>query len=121
MAREGHIPLTEKAEKAVKAYMESRFGYYGVAGYKLQPVDEDKLRYEQELDLQGLGIFRHALSRCWFRFQVRTLVKGANEVGQRHIITPGLRYEHFDGGSNGHDLNVRLTVWDDGKILEDYR
>jgi hypothetical protein len=116
--------FNEKQIEAVKDYLEKRFGCYGVAGYKLEMKKTERLTYqycfEQELEPRGLGIFRHALEKCWLSVEVWEMDVEENEVGHRHLVCPGLHYQHVGGGTNGCDMNVKFYVSDDGRITEVY-
>jgi hypothetical protein len=117
--------LTEKQTDAIKHYLASRLGSYGIREYQFETKETPRLTFdysiEQVLESNALGIFRHALKKCTFSAEVWGITPEENEVGHRHLVIGTLDYEHIDGGSNGCKLNIQFFVTDDGKIIEDYR
>jgi len=114
-----------KQIEAVKDYLEKRFGCYTIAGYKLEINKTDRYtfqyQFKQTLGKSALGIFRHALKECLFVAKVWELDVQEDEVGHRHLIEIGLEYEHFGGGTNGCDLDIKFYVTSEGKIFEIYK
>ena len=115
------ILANKKQIEAIKNYIASRFASYGIVEYKFEIEETDRLTYgqriSQEIELKYLGIFRHALKKCTLNIEVWR----RDGDSRSNICSVGLRYEHFDGGSNGCNIECTLIVDTDGNIVEKYR
>ena len=115
--KQEEIVLNEKQQEAVAKYLGSRFAVYGIKRYELKyeltPRFTCKAIFSQEIPKKFLGIFKHALKSCVFEAKVWTL-----SVQGLLLIQCHLAYEHINGGSNGCELDVELTVDKDAEICE---
>lgn len=111
----------EKQIESIKDYISKRFGIYGVVGYKLKVEETPKLTYgqviSQDIELNSLGIFKHALKSCSLKVQVWR----REEDSSYNHCSMGLSYHHFGGGSNGCDIECSFNVDVDGDIVEKYK
>ena len=118
MTTKTKIKFTDEQKDIVRKYLGQRLGCYGVMGYKLELKETPKYTYSyifiQELDTKNLGLFNHALKKCLFTAEV-----WCSE--HSHFIQCHLNYEHFNGGSNGCDLNIQFMIAQDGQIIEKYK
>lgn len=110
--------LNSKQRTGIEKYLESRFFQYGVKWfqfeYKETPEYTFKALFSQKLPLNGLGIFRHALSSCTFEAKVWI------SKDSLPLICCHLSYHHITGGSNGCDVGVNLFVNSEGEVVENY-
>lgn len=115
------ILASKKQIEVIKDYIAKRFASYGVVVYKFEVEETPRLTYgqriSQEIELKYLGIFRHALKKCTLRIEIWR----RGEDIKSNICSVKLSYEHFDGGSNGCDIECTLVVDIDGNIVEKYR
>lgn len=115
------ILANKKQIEAIKEYVTSRFAVYGIVGYKLEIEETPRLTYgqriSQEIELNSLGIFKHALKKCTLNIEVWRRDKDS----RTNICSVRLRYEHLSGGTNGCDIGCTLIADTDGNIVEKYK
>ena len=111
--------LTDVQEQAMVKFVAQRLGSYGINWYNFDKTEDkhlDRFEYTQEIPLKntGLGIFKHALKKCTL------IVDGyfSESDNKATGVRTRLRYEHFNGGSNGCDLDFTFMLYSDGKIIE---
>ena len=115
--KEEYIPINKAQKTAVQDYLQSRLGIYGVHNYDFEWSRHDNVSYkesaEQEILPKHLGIMTHMIKKCVL------IIKVWNEEQEMKNISISLQYEHKpDGGSNGHDTDIKLIVHPDGRIYE---
>jgi len=115
------ILANKKQIEAIEDYIAKRFASYGIVEYRFEVEETSRLTYgqrlSQEIDLKYLGIFRHALKKCTLYLEVWR----REEDTRSNVCSVRLSYEHFNGGSNGCDIDCTLIVDIDGNIVEKYR
>lgn len=115
------LTLTDKQIDSIREYVSQRFGIYGIKDYNFEiketPCSSYGMEIKQEIPSNGLGIFKHALTKCFFT--VRVWRRNAEE--QNNYCDVHLNYEHVSGGSNGCEINCNFLIHEDGKIIEKYR
>ena len=115
------ILANKKQIEAIKDYVAIRFASYGIANYKFEAKETPRFTYgqtiSQEIELKYLGIFKHALKKCILYIEIWR----REEFSNFNTCSVRLSYEHFDGGSNGCDIECTLIVAIDGDIVEKYR
>ena len=115
------LVANEKQIKSIKDYVSKRFGIYGVVSYKLKVEETPRLTYgqriSQDIELNSLGIFKHALKNCALKIEVWRRDKDSSI----NSCSIGLSYNHFDGGSNGCNIECFLNVDLECRVFEKYR
>lgn len=115
------ILANKKQLDAVKDYITKRFASYGIVGYKLKVEETPRLTYGQriwqEIELNSLGIFQHALKKCELKIEIWRRDKDSVV----NTCSVGLSYEHFNGGTNGCDIDCTLIVNIEGDVIEKYK
>jgi hypothetical protein len=103
--------MSKESLKRISDYLETRLGIYGVRSYAFKWEaglrNPDYVYGEVSIDKQFFGIFSHAMTSCTLNVSVWTgkLV----ETGVVSINV-SVSYEHVGGGSNGHELDIRLQM-----------
>lgn len=107
--------LNKKQKEAVGKYIESRLGIYDIYSYNFKWEDVEGMIYEaiaeQEVKIQHLGIAKHMIKKCFLSLRVY------GEEYPKKIRTH-LDYEHPNGGSNGHEMDITLLIHGDGRVYE---
>ena len=115
--------ITEKEYQAIKTYLSSRLGAFGILDYEFEYEETPKhkqARITQTIKNKTLGIFQFALSECVLNVTIWSLDKKEGQVNQVNLCDVGLSYSHIDGGSNGCKTNIKFYSDNDGKITEKY-
>jgi len=110
MTKDEIVETTEEQISAIKTYIASRLGVYGINDYDFN-YEKDNKKYIvliQDVQMKNSGIFKHIIKNCSLYVKIYPQIKTENgtNFGTVHLK---LQYTHHGGGSNGYDLNFRLS------------
>jgi len=102
------MEFTGEVEKEIRDYLAKRFCSYGIESYKFEIDDylekHQMCEMNQEINKKYLGIFRHALSKCYFNVKLCF-------YNDNILVQTGLKYKHIGSGdSNDCDLEVEFRI-----------
>lgn len=104
------IKITKEQTTSIFKYLEGRLGVYGITWFDFEEQlnDNGEIIATQNIKSKFLGITKFIIEEC--ELYVRIFPQHKIEHGiQNGIVWVSLQYKHHGGGSNGYDLNFKLT------------
>jgi len=111
-----YVETTNEQLTMIKTYLSSRLGMFGIKDYDFETEKNNKNYLIHKISPRFLGINRCIMDECVLHVTIHPQIEIKHGT-QNGRVNLSLRYTHYDGGSNGHDLNFHL-IFSNSQVYE---